>query len=261
MDVGKLQDILVGSFGRSILYAEQVESTNNWAKNLARLGAAEGTVTIAGCQTRGRGRLSRGWISPVGGLWFSVVLRPNLRPSEVSRLPFVAGLAVADALRDLCGSQVETKWPNDVLVNGRKVCGILSEAEVEGDKLCFVVVGVGINVGFKAKESLPEELWDIATSLDDESERKIRVEALFRVVLERFESVYHILLGEGFSRVLEMWKRNAGFLGKRVQVLDGNEKYAGMAVDVEQDGSLSLRLDDGSVRLFVVGDVSLRSLS
>lgn len=259
MNVDKLQQGLrTRGFGRSIFFASSVESTNDWAKELALLEAAEGTVAIAECQTHGRGRLGREWVSPEGGLWFSVILRPDVRSNEVSRLVFVAGVAVADALREACGLRVETKWPNDVLVNGRKVCGILSEAKIEDEKVTFVVVGIGINVGFRVRESLPRKLWDVAMSLDDEVGRRIRLDAIFRVVLEKFESFYQVLLEGGFTPVLEAWKRYAGFLGKRTEVIDGSQRYHGVAVDVEQDGSVSLRLHDGSVKRFVVGDVSLR---
>jgi BirA family biotin operon repressor/biotin-[acetyl-CoA-carboxylase] ligase len=258
MDVSKLQEGLrTRNFGRSIFFTHCVESTNGWAKELALLGAAEGTVAIARCQTHGRGRLGREWFSPVGGLWFSIVLRPEIHPSEVSRLVFVAGVAVADALSEACGLRVETKWPNDVLVNGRKVCGILAEAEIADEKVDFVVVGIGINTGFRLKNSLPKDLWDEVTSLGDDVSGRVHSSTVFRVVLEKLEFFYQIFSEEGFIRVLEAWKCYAGFLGKRAVVVDGSQKYSGVAIGVESDGTLSLRFDDGSVRRFVVGDVSL----
>lgn len=262
MNVTELQDGLrTKRFGKSILFVRAVRSTNDWAKQLAEFGAPEGTVAIADSQISGRGRLGRRWFSPVGGLWFSIILRPELRAGEVSRLVFVASLAVADALRETYKLCVETKWPNDVLVNGRKVCGILAEAKSEGEKVSFVVVGIGVNAGFRVRDKLPRGLWGIATSLEDEVDSRIEPELLFRTVLERFESFYQMLLEDGFVVLLDMWKRYAGFLGRMVEVNDGSEKVLGRAIDVGTDGSLSVRLQSGPTQRFFVGEVSLSSFS
>jgi BirA family biotin operon repressor/biotin-[acetyl-CoA-carboxylase] ligase len=247
-------------FGKEIFFSHEAGSTNDWAKELALLDAPEGTVTVAETQTAGRGRLSRVWFSPRGGLYFSVILRPELKPAEAVRLVFVASLVIADVLRELYGVGVETKWPNDVLVNGRKVCGILSEASIMGEAVNFVVVGVGVNANFDVKEALPEALWENTTSLQSEVGRKIQLEALFRAILERLESCYDLFLKEGFAPVLEKWKRYAGFLGSKVEVLNETEHLMGIALNVEADGSLTVKLEDGTVKRVLVGDVSLAVL-
>jgi BirA family biotin operon repressor/biotin-[acetyl-CoA-carboxylase] ligase len=260
MNVDRLQEGLrTRRFGRNILFLREVGSTNDLAKELAGYGADEGMVVVAETQTFGRGRLDREWFSPVGGLWFSVVLRPELKTAEAVRLVFVAGLAVAEVLRELYGLMVETKWPNDVLVKGRKVCGILSEMNTIGEKVNYVIVGVGVNANF-VKKAFPEDLKTVATSLENELGRKVRLEELFRALLEKLENVYALFLKEGFGPVLGKWKTYAGFLGCQVEVASGTEKWVGLASDVENDGVLIMRLEDGTVKRVFVGDATLRSI-
>jgi BirA family biotin operon repressor/biotin-[acetyl-CoA-carboxylase] ligase len=237
-----------------------VNSTSDWAKELAELGAAEGTVTIAEAQTAGRGRFGREWISPMGGLWFSIVLRPRFKPLEAVKLVFVAGLAVADVLREIYSLRVETKWPNDVLVNGLKVCGILAEMNTTGEKVNYVVVGIGVNANFDVKRVLPEKLRNVATSLEKELGKKVKLEELFRALLERIESVYEQFIREGFAPVLKGWKSYAGFLDCAVEVTNENERLSGLALDVDDEGALALKLKDGTIRRVFIGDVSLRTL-
>ena len=260
INVDRLQeDLRTKRLGRNILFSCSVGSTNEWAKELALLGAAEGTVTIAETQTAGRGRLGREWFSSEGGLWFSVVLRPKLRASEAVGLVFVAGLAVAEVLGEKYGLQVETKWPNDVLVKGRKVCGILVETNTTGETLNFSVVGIGINGNFDVEEAFPEELRKVATSLEKEIGKKVNLEQLFRSILERLEDICDLLLKEGSVEVLRKWKRYAGFLGCRVEVKSDDDRWIGLALDVDDDGSLVVRLRDGEVMHFFAGDVSICS--
>jgi biotin-[acetyl-CoA-carboxylase] ligase BirA-like protein len=256
MNVDRVQQGLCTKWlGRRILFTREVGSTNDWAKELAGLGAPEGTVVIAEGQSGGRGRLNREWVSPVGGLWFSVVLRPRMLVGQAVGLVFVAGLAVAQALRDLYGLGVETKWPNDVLIGGKKVCGVLTETSSRGERVNFVVVGVGVNANFVVREALPEELWGAASSLQDELGRRVGLEDLLRVVLERLESVYLVFVGEGLGVVLGEWRKFAGFLGREVVVDSGEEKFSGEAVDVDGDGALVIRFEDNVVRRILVGDV------
>jgi len=259
INVDKLQEGLqTKRLGRSIFFSRVIGSTNGWAKELATLGAVEGAVAIAERQTAGCGRLGRKWISPAGGLWFSVVLRPRLSAGEAVKLVFVAGLAVAGVLRELYGLRVETKWPNDVLVNGRKVCGILTEMNTTDETVNYVVVGIGVNANFDAEKIFQEELRKVATSLENELGRKVRLEQLFRGLLEKLESIYDLFMKEGFAPVLGGWKRYAGFLGCQVEVTSAAEKWVGLALDVGDDGSLIVRVEDGTVRRAFVGDVSLR---
>jgi len=243
-------------FGKEILFSREVGSTSDWAKELASLGAKEGTVTLAETQKAGHGRLGRKWVSPKGGLWFSLILKPSLKPVEALKLVFAAGLAVAEALKELYCLHVETKWPNDVLVNGKKICGVIAEMNTTGEKVNFVVIGVGINANFDVKEALPEELLESTTSLKNELGRSVQLDTLFRAVLEKLECLYGLFVKQGFNPVLTMWKNYADFLGHKVEVSDGTEKWAGLALDVEDDGRLNVKLDDGTVKHVLVGEVS-----
>ena len=244
-------------FGKCIFFSREVNSTSDWAKELAETGAEEGTVTLAQAQTAGRGRLGREWISPKGGLWFSIVLRPYQKASDAMKLVFVASLVVAEILSEKYGLRTETKWPNDVLVNGKKICGVLAEMSTKGEKVNYVILGVGVNANFCAHNVLSESVKTTATSIQDELGKKIRLESLFRALLGEMERSYDRYVEAGFVPLLERWKRHAGFLGQMVVVTDQNERLNGLALDVDLEGALILRLEDGTVRRIVVGDVVL----
>ncbi len=258
LNVDKVQESLnTKRLGRCIIFSRAIDSTNKWAWQLARRGAQEGTVTVAETQISGRGRLNRQWISPAGGLWFSVILRPSLRVAETCKLVFVAGLTVAKVLRKEYDLPVETKWPNDVLLRGRKVCGILAEAKTLNDHVDFVVIGIGINVNFDAEKVFVGELRETATSLMTELGKEISLNVLLKLLLEAMESLYERFSMEGFGPILEEWKKHATFLGSPVQVTCNTEKFWGKAVDVDREGALVLRLDNGTVRRVFAGDVSM----
>jgi len=260
LNVDRFQESLrTKRFGKKTVFLREVDSTNDLAKELAANGAVEGTVVVAETQTAGRGRLGREWISPKGGLYFSVVLKPDVRAGEAVKLVFVASLAVAKVLRELYGLRVETKWPNDVLVDGRKVCGILTEMNTTGETVNFVVVGIGINANFDVEKVFPEPLKKVTTSLENELNRKVRLEELFTALLERLENVYDQFIREGFGPVLKEWRMYAGFLGRRVEVTSQTERLHGLALNVDQDGALTLKLEDGTVKRIFVGDVSVRT--
>ncbi|NWF86565.1 biotin--[acetyl-CoA-carboxylase] ligase [Candidatus Bathyarchaeota archaeon] len=257
MDVDRLQEgLCTKRFGKRIVFLQEIDSTNNYAKKLASYGAEEGTVVIAETQTAGRGRLGREWISPMGGLYLSIILRPKIRAVEAVKLVFVASLAVAKVLNEIYRLSVETKWPNDVLVKGKKVCGILAESNTAGEKVNYTVIGLGVNANFSVEKTLPKELAETATSLENELGRKILFEELFRELIEKLETVYYLFLKEGFAPILDEWKKYACFLGQKVEVASGAEKLHGIAVDIDSDGSLILKQNDSSIKL-VSGDLSL----
>ena len=259
LSVDKLQEGLrTKLLGNRIFVSRVVASTNDWAEELASFGAEEGTITIAETQTGGKGRLGRQWVSPKGGLYFSVVLKPKVKPAEAVGLVFVAGLAVAGVLREAYCLRVETKWPNDVLVDGKKVCGVLSEMNSTGNTVNFIVLGVGLNANFVVEETLPEELWEKTISIEVALGRRVRLEELFRALVEKLEAVYDRFLKEGLSVILEEWKSYADFLGKEVEVRVDSEKFVGLALDVDGEGALVVKLKDGTVKRVFVGDVSLR---
>jgi biotin-[acetyl-CoA-carboxylase] ligase BirA-like protein len=243
--------------GKTVLFLTEVNSTNLWAKRLACSGAQEGTITVAETQSSGRGRLNRLWYSPVGGLWFSMVLRPKIYASQVSQLTVIAALSVIQTLCDLYGLEAEAKWPNDVLVNGRKICGILGEANTQADKISFVIMGIGLNANFNVDRALPESIAASATSLENEIGHKIGLEQLLTTLLRRFEADYNIYAQRGFSPIVAKWKEHANFLGREIDVVDQYTTFRGVAEDIDANGALALRPKDGTVKSFLAADVSL----
>ncbi len=238
--------------GRNLIYRPSVTSTNDVVLKLAAAGAPEGTVVLAGEQTAGRGRLQRTWLSPRGNIAFSVLLYPTLE-----RLPYlimVSSLAVARAIESAAGVTAGIKWPNDVQVNGRKVCGILIENHIR-DRDVRSVIGIGINVGTYPAD-LPSTATS-ATSLEQEAGRSISKADLLAALFAEMDRLYTLLPGRP-GLVYRAWQRRLVTLGKPVKVISGTEVIIGVAEDVNRDGSLRLRLPDGSVTVVVCGDVSLR---
>jgi len=184
-------------------------------------------------------------------------LKPELDAGKAPLLVFVSGLAVAKTLCDVYELSVETEWPNDVLVKGRKICGVLSEMKTQGERVEYVVIGIGLNVNFSVKKALPEELWRSVTSVEEELGRKVRLERLFQSLLENFEAVYESFMLNGFAPIIAEWKKYACFFWKNVEVIAGSEKVNGLACDIDDNGALILRLADGTVRRVLVGDVSV----
>jgi BirA family biotin operon repressor/biotin-[acetyl-CoA-carboxylase] ligase len=244
--------------GKMLLFSRKTSSTNDWIRRIASSKVPEGIVAVSETQTGGRGRLRRKWFSPKGGLWFSVLLKPQMRAAETLKLVFVASLAVAEALRESYGLNAETKWPNDVLVNGKKICGILAEMKTHGEKVDYAIVGVGLNANFKVQEALPKEVADNATSVENELGKQVNYTHLLFAVLEKLDEVYRIFLEERSNAVLKRWKELAAFLGHPVTVKVDTETFTGVASDISPEGGLVLRLADGSVREFHAGDVSLQ---
>ena len=251
------ENIQTKLIGKTIHCFSEVTSTNDLAKEMASIRAKEGTVIIAETQTHGKGRFGREWASPRGGVWLSIVLRPKLPPKDVPKLTLTASLAVAKIISQLFNLKTEVKWPNDVLINGKKVCGILTEASTRGSKTNFVVVGIGINANVDL-DSFPAEVRENATSLKHELKREIDREEFIHNLLETMEHYYVILTEGRFNLILEEWKGLCGFLGSHVEVFGLAEKIEGLAVDVDESGALIIRLEDGTLRKVFSGDVSLK---
>ena len=243
--------------GKQIVHFYDTSSTNNEAKRLAADDAVEGTIVVSEAQTLGRGRLNRGWFSPPGGgVWVSVILRPPFPPQEAPKCTLMAAVATVEAIREASGLNCGIKWPNDILWQGRKLVGILTEMSAEMDAINFVVLGIGINVSLQERD-FPEELRNIGASVSMGAEREVsRVEVLQKL-LERLEYWYQVVKQEGFEPVLEAWRRESVTLGQPVRVLAGEETYDGVAEELAEDGSLLVRTENG-LRRVLAGDVSLR---
>ncbi|MDD5701920.1 MAG: biotin--[acetyl-CoA-carboxylase] ligase [Dehalococcoidales bacterium] len=237
--------------GQKVIYYPVVDSTMEAAKREAIWGAEAGTVIIAGEQTAGRGRLNRTWVSPQGGLAMSVILRPN--SDYIPYLIMFASLAVTYSLRVLTGLRPQIKWPNDVLINDKKVCGILIENDIRKNTLKHTIIGIGINVNIHIPDY--PEIASIATSLSDQLGREIPRLDVARHLLVEMDRLYQLLSKNDF--ILEQWKRNLITIGQKVQVTMGDMVYQGTAESVTGDGSLMLRQKDGSLKKIIAGDVNL----
>ncbi len=238
--------------GRKVVYFPTLISTMDAGRQEARQGAPEGTAVFAGEQTVGKGRLKRTWVSPPGNIAVSVIFYP-----AISSLPYmimIASLAVAHAIEVTTGLKPQIKWPNDVQLKGKKICGILIENEIKGNRVDYVNIGIGLNVNIKVADF--PEIASFATSLSDELGRNIPLIEVARRLLIEIEKLY-FLLPDGTS-LYEEWKDKLVTLGKEVHVRWGEDIYRGVAESVAPDGSLLLRQPDGSLVKIVAGDVSLR---
>ncbi len=245
-------------FGRQdIVYFQETDSTNHRAKSLADRGAPEGTVVIAESQSEGRGRRGRTWFSPAGeGIYVSVILRPALSPNEASRLTLLAAVAAAETLLHLTSLNVRIKWPNDILVRGKKLAGILTQVSTEMDAVDYIVVGLGINVNTPLKD-FPDDLRSSATSIQAEMNGPFPRISLLRLYLERFEDRYEMFKQSGFQPILERWKELSDIIGKKIRVDLLNHHCMGEVMDIDQDGILILRDQDGTLQRILSGDVTL----
>ena len=236
--------------GRRAAYYQRLPTTMDAARDEARAGAAEGTVVVAGEQTAARGRLKRTWLSPRGNLAFSLVLYPTRE--QLSTLIMVSSLAVVGGIETVTGLQAGIKWPNDVLIAGRKVCGILIESSLQADRVDYAIVGVGINVNLDPADF--PEITPIATSLSLEVGKSVSRLRLLRAVLSEMERLY--LAPQ--ETVFRQWRDRLVTLGDDVRITSGDTALDGVAESVEPDGSLMLRLPDGRLTRITIGDVSLR---
>ena len=246
------------TFGRSYYYANQVDSTNQWAKSLANEGAPEGTVVIAEEQAAGKGRLQRGWYSPAyQGMWMSLILRPKFLPQDAPKMTLLMAVAIAKVLRNL-EIPVGIKWPNDILLNGKKIVGILTEISAEIEQIHYIVVGIGLNINI-SQEDIPKELQEIATSLFIHSEKKWQRSAIIADFLLEVEALYNEAQENGFAKILEMWRDLNITLGSDVRVVSGEESFEGKAIELDPSGALWVEKSDGSRLMVQAGDVSIRS--
>lgn len=235
-----------------------MDSTNNVAKRLAEEGCDNGLVVVSEEQRGGKGRLSRGWFSPFAcGDWFSVVLKPPFLPQEASKCTLMAAVAVVKAVNKYSGVNAAIKWPNDILLNGRKLVGILTEMSAEFGKINYIVIGTGINVNVP-KNIIPDDIKDCAISVSDAAQEPVSRVQILADVLFYMEELYEAVLKDGFAPVLEEWRKYSCTLGQQVKVIAPGETYSGLAVDIDADGLLIVKKDDGTVEKVIAGDVSIR---
>jgi len=251
-----LRQRLKGSlFGKRIYHFFKTDSTNRVALELGHAGEPEGAVVLAEEQTAGRGRAGRTWLSErAAGIYLTLLLRPKLAPVQAPLLTMMAGLSAHAAVQAMTGLKVDLKWPNDVLIRGKKAGGILTEMHAEPEQIRFVAVGIGLNVN---QEKFPGELANLATSLRVETGKpQSRLELLVRLLRE-FESDYNQFLREGAGRVVARFEALSSYAsGKRVRVTNGVESYTGITAGLGPEGLLQVRRDDGQLSTVIAGDVA-----
>jgi BirA family transcriptional regulator, biotin operon repressor / biotin---[acetyl-CoA-carboxylase] ligase len=241
--------------GHDIHWEYEVSSTNSLAAQLAEKGAPEGTVVVSECQKHGRGRLGRTWISqPEVGIYLSVILRPHFVPMKAPCLTYMSAVAVAEALEQVLGVHPLIKWPNDVMLHGKKVSGILTELKAEMEGIHYVIVGIGINVN---NTKFPKLFRDRVTSLALEMQQKVSRIKIMQALLHALERWYIITLENGVERTFERWRALSYTLGQRVDVNVGDAILTGVATRLDPDGSLYLRLDSGAEQQILAGDVTM----
>ncbi len=245
-----------GLFGKRVAYFEILDSTNNMAKKLADEGAEEGTLVIADEQSAGRGRLNRAWISPSkSGVLMSLIIRPPLSIAEAPRITSLAAVAVARALMELSGKPVQIKWPNDILFEGKKISGILTEVSAEGNMVQYAIVGVGINT-ISVNRLLPTSFQHLTVSLEEMTGIRVKRAQVVASVLSNMEKLYEdfIHLGE-FAGIIDYIKTHSATLGRYVKVDAGSRMITGFAEDIADDGALVLRVAGDQIQKVYSGDV------
>lgn len=244
------------TFGRHVVYLESTQSTNEEAKKIAREGAEEGTIVVAEEQITGHGRLARGFYSPFAkGIWFSLILRPKFFPMEASKCTLLAAVGVCRGIRRMGLADAGIKWPNDILVHGKKLVGILTLMSASMEKIDYIIMGIGINTGIKRNE-FPEDFREGATSFLNEGINVSRKD-LLAAILGELEKEYSIAQDEGFDKVLDDWRALSVTLGQEVRVIFGDDSYTGKAVDIDRDGCLLVNTGS-EVKRVIAGDVSIR---
>ena len=239
--------------GRRIHAYDTTDSTMDVAHRLAAAGEPEGSVVVAEAQGKGRGRMGRNWVSPKGkGIYLSVILRPDLQLTEISKITLVAAVAAARAVESGAGLKPEIKWPNDLLIGGKKIAGILTELNAELNRVNYVVIGLGLNVNTPA-DRLPAQ----GTSLAHELGERVDRLQLARGLLAHLDKTYAQFLESGMEPILESWRGFAGFLGRRIRVALDGRMLDGQAIDVDPSGALLVRTDTGLVESVSAGEVLL----
>ncbi len=245
--------------GTEISCYREVTSTQSIAKSMAAQGAREGTVIVAETQSGGQGRIARSWVSPVGGIYFSIILRPDIKPAEALQFPLIAGIAVARAIDKLTGIKPKLKWPNDIIVNDRKAGGIRTEMSAEVDRLEWIIIGIGLNVN-TPHESFPPEIESSAVSLMEAGGKQVPRVKLLQYVLTELEALYDGFSKSGFELLREQWKALSNTIGAEVTISSPTEQLVGRAIDIDSDGALILQKEDGTKERIIAGDVRLRKI-
>jgi len=256
-----IQSELTGSvFGRNLKFFQVTDSTNQVLKKMAAQNAPEGTVVISDMQSAGRGRRGKAWSSSPGlGIWMSILLRPNLHPSSVQTLTLAASVAVMQALEPFGIEGIGIKWPNDILIKGKKVCGILTELSAEAEKVDWVIIGIGLNVNH-SKSDFPDDISSLATSLkiNVKNETLLDRSVIAAAIIDEMEKVYRCFIEKGSAWVVREWKKYNITLGKRIKIINHQGETNAEAIDITEDGRLVVKDENGKEYELYSGEISIR---
>lgn len=253
-------DLNTRFIGRKVHYYDSIDSTNKEAKKLATL-EDEGTVIISEEQTEGKGRLGRGWISPKGkGIWMSIILKPNVEPVKVGAITLLGAAAVYNGLKNMNVDSL-IKWPNDILIDDKKICGILTEMNAELNRINYLIMGIGINVNLD-EDDIPPELKDRANSIKIYKNKEIDRKSLLANILNEFEKLYIPFAANGdVSIAIRICRENSASIDKEVKIIEGNKERLGRALDINNNGELIVEFEDGKVQNIYAGEVSIRGVN
>ena len=253
------KDLKTEYIGKNIYVFNEVSSTNTVARFLSINDVENGTVVISEKQTNARGRSGKSWESPLGGAWLSIILNPNVEHSRLPLITLATGVAVAKTLEKVGVKDPEIKWPNDIMINGKKVCGILTEAIAKFNTIENVIIGVGIDANFNI-EDFPEELKDGTTTLSAELKEKVQVADLIRIFLEEFEDISELVNHEGYEEILKEWRKRSYSIGKIVEVREPfNKNYDGYVVGIGKEGALIVEKIDGTLEKVISGECIIKN--
>jgi BirA family biotin operon repressor/biotin-[acetyl-CoA-carboxylase] ligase len=244
--------------GKDIYIFNEVMSTNTIAKFLSMNGVGNGAVVISEKQTKARGRSGKNWESPLGGVWLSIILNPNVNHSKIPLITLATGVAVENTLKRIGVKNAEIKWPNDILIHGKKVCGILTEAITSFNTIESVIIGVGIDANISI-ENFPEELRENMITLNDEIGEKVDENLLIKLFLEEFEKISEQFINEEYETILKEWRKNSYTIGKIVEVHEPFSKpYDGYVLGISRDGSLVVEKIDGTLEKVISGECIIK---
>ena len=253
--------------GKEIYYFKTIDSTNHYSKKIAADGCKEGTLVVAGNQTSGRGRLGRIWESQdQKGIWMSIILKPEILPSHIQIITLAASIAVVSGIKEATGISAGIKWPNDIILDGKKVCGILTEMSSEPDRVNYIILGIGINVN-QNMDDFNLELRDKAISLKMHkcaksiSDEDIRRSDIIKAILLKLEELYENIKGGKTDVVLNEWKDASITLGKEIKVVSKDSEYIGIAIDITDEGKLVVQSSNGIIHEFISGEVTIRGIN
>lgn len=253
------KDLNTKYIGKNLYVFNEVKSTNTVAKFLAMNNVENGSIVISEKQTSARGRSGKAWASPLGGIWLSVILHPHVDYSKLPLITLATGVAVAKSLEKIGIKNAEIKWPNDIMINGKKVCGILTEAVTQFNTIENIIIGVGIDANIDIKD-IPEELQEGTTTIANELGAKKDINTLIKTFLEEFEKVGETFMKEGIEEILKEWRKRSYTIGKIVEVrAPFNKYYDGYVVGIGKDGGLIVEKIDGTLEKVISGECIIKN--